>query len=142
MSTSELLRVAVGACSGLGVCGVGVALGLRALPDLRRHPGAGRPVDAVVVRTEAEPVEHEAGFHDWTVVDLTTAEGRVMHDVRLRTWSTVPPRPGRSLRVYHRPEDPTDADRSRWPLLVGRLVAAAAVVVLGAVVTFVVVGWG
>ena len=141
MSASESLRVGVGLCLGLGVSGVGVALGVRALPDLRLRL-TGRPVDAVVVRTEAEPVEHEAGFHDWTVVDLTTAEGRVLHDIRLRTWSTVPPRPGRSLRVYHHPEDPTDADRSRWPLLVGRLVAAAAVVLLGAVVTVAVVGWG
>ena len=135
-----LLRQVVGVALGAGVGGIGLALGVRALADLRLRL-AGRPARAVVVRTEAEPGDDEVGFHDWTVVDLTTVEGRVHRDVRLRSWSTVPPRPGRELTVYHRPDDPTWADRSRPVLLAVRLLSAPAVAVLGAVVAVAVVRW-
>ena len=141
MTRDALLRLALGVGLGAFVAGIGVALGVRALADLRLRL-SGRPARAVVVRTEAEPVDHDAGFHDWTVVDLTTAEGRVVRDVRLRTWSTVPPRPGRELTVYHRPDDPTQADRARPVLVAGRLVSALVVVALGVVVAVTVVVWG
>lgn len=136
-----LLRIALGVGLGLLLTWIGLALGARGWSDLRLRL-RGRPTTATVTRTDVAPVPGDVLDRDWTVVDFVDHRGTLHHDVRLRTWSTLPPVPGRSVRVWYHPEHPQDADRSRVLLAVGRLLAAPAVVLLGVVVATTVVAGG
>jgi hypothetical protein len=137
----HLLRLTIAVCLGLLVLAISSALATSATRHLRLRL-RGRTALATVVRTVPEHVDGDVTVHDWTVVRFTTPDGATHDDVRLRTWSTVPPQPGRQIRVYYRPDDPHDVDRSRIPLAVAHLAGVPVLVTLGVAAEFAILVWG
>lgn len=141
MDRDSLVRLAIAVCLGLLVLAISAALASSGARHLRLRL-RGRTALATVVRTVPEQVDGDVTVHDWTVVQFTTAHGTTLEDVRLRTWSTIPPQPGRQIRIYYDPDDPNVADRSRIPLALTHLAGIPVLVTLGVAAEFAILVWG